>query len=166
MTRATLFEDAFWEQDITSTRGFDILVRRLKEGRKICKEVEDYFKERAKAEQTYAKAITNISRRLDCKEELGDLGQALRKLKTETEQIAKAHDEAYQDFSKLQKELAHFSENQKQQKQEGTGELTVNAGNKVEIIRPMQGNMIQIKLQGRCGLIPVYCITQGQATYL
>uniref|UniRef100_A0A8W8MU40 F-BAR domain-containing protein n=1 Tax=Magallana gigas TaxID=29159 RepID=A0A8W8MU40_MAGGI len=93
MTRTTQYVDAFWEPDFTNTKGLDILTKRNKDIRKVSKELEEYYKERAKAEQVYSKAIQALVRKLEGKEEIGDLGKALRELKIQTERIARSHEE-------------------------------------------------------------------------
>lgn len=118
MTRTSQYVDAFWEPDFTSTRGYDILTKRNKDIRKVSKELEDYYKERVKAEQNYSKAIQTLVRKLEGKEELGDLGKALRELKLQTERIGRSHEEAGNSFQMLYNELSKFNDEQKSLKQQ------------------------------------------------
>ncbi|KAJ8312019.1 hypothetical protein KUTeg_009392, partial [Tegillarca granosa] len=91
MTRFSHFEDAFWEPDITSTRGFDILCKRMKDGKKVCKEVEEYFKERG-------------------------LANSWRELRLQTEKISQIHDVANSNFTILMKAVNKFNEDQTSRK--------------------------------------------------
>lgn len=116
MTKFNHFEDAFWEPDITSTRGFDILCKRMKDGKKVCKEVEDYFKERAKAESSYSKSLLQLVKKLDGKEETGGLGNSWRELRLQTEKISQVHDVAYSNFTILMKAVNKFNEEQTSRK--------------------------------------------------
>ncbi|XP_048749624.2 proline-serine-threonine phosphatase-interacting protein 2-like isoform X2 [Ostrea edulis] len=118
MTRITQYVDAFWDPEFTSSRGFEILCKRNKEIRKVSKELEDYYKERAKAELSYSKAIQALVRKLDGKEELGDLGKAVRELKIQTERIGRSHEEAGNNFQILYNELNKFDDDQKSIKQQ------------------------------------------------
>ncbi|XP_061166564.1 proline-serine-threonine phosphatase-interacting protein 2-like isoform X2 [Saccostrea echinata] len=118
MTRTTQYVDAFWDPDFTNTKGFEILSKRNKDIRKVSKELEDYYKERAKAEQVYSKAIQALVRKLEAKEEIGDLGKAVRELKTQTERIARTHEQAGSDFQILYNELSKFDDDHKSIKQQ------------------------------------------------
>lgn len=118
MTRTTQYVDAFWEPDFTNTKGFDILSKRNKDIRKVSKELEEYYKERSKAEQVYSKAIQALVRKLEGKEEIGDLGKALRELKIQTERIARSHEEAGNSFQVLHNELNKYNDEQKVIKQQ------------------------------------------------
>ncbi|WAR03371.1 PPIP1-like protein [Mya arenaria] len=71
MTRGLTFAEAFWDSDICGTLGWDRLCKRMKDGRKVCADITHYFKERAKAESDYSKALGNLARKTDCKDETG-----------------------------------------------------------------------------------------------
>ncbi|XP_021339868.1 proline-serine-threonine phosphatase-interacting protein 1-like, partial [Mizuhopecten yessoensis] len=126
MTRTPKFVDSFWDPDITSTRGSDVILRRMKEGRKVCKELIEYLSERSKAEAAFAKALKNAARKLENNLEIGDLGSSMLSLKAETEHIAVAHETAGTDFSSLSIELSNFSKEQEVAKAQ-RGELLQKA---------------------------------------
>lgn len=111
------FADSFWDTDITGSTGWDILCRRTRDGRKVCSEAAHYFKARAKAESDYSKALSNLTKKTNGKEETGILGQGWRGLKTQTEDIARAHQEASEHFNGLAEELTRFGEDQNKSKQ-------------------------------------------------
>ena len=56
------YTNSFWENDFLSQTGFETLSTHMKEGQKSCKWLEDYLKQRAKAEEEYSKALCKISR--------------------------------------------------------------------------------------------------------
>lgn len=111
------FAESFWDTDYTGSAGWDILCRRMKDGKKVCSEAAYYFKSRAKAELEYSKALNNIAKKTNGKEETGVLGQGWRDLKAQTEEIANAHNEAGNHFNNLFEELTRFNDDQTKSKQ-------------------------------------------------
>jgi len=57
-----VYKNSFWETDFVSQNGFETLTTHMKEGQRSCKWLEDYLKQRAKAEEDYAKALAKISK--------------------------------------------------------------------------------------------------------
>uniref|UniRef100_A0A8C9RSE7 Proline-serine-threonine phosphatase interacting protein 2 n=1 Tax=Scleropages formosus TaxID=113540 RepID=A0A8C9RSE7_SCLFO len=51
------FKDNFWNTEITCTGGYDAIVQHLNDGRRTCKELEDFMKARASVEEKYAKDL-------------------------------------------------------------------------------------------------------------
>ncbi|KAK2516984.1 hypothetical protein Q9233_013451 [Columba guinea] len=64
--RESLFRDNFWSSDLTSTVGYDSIIQHLNDGRKNCKEFEDFLKERAIIEEKYGKELINLSKKKPC----------------------------------------------------------------------------------------------------
>lgn len=62
MPLASSFSGAFWEPNFTTQPGFETLVSRMKAGRQTCRDVEEFLKQRAKAEEEYAKSLLKIAR--------------------------------------------------------------------------------------------------------
>lgn len=116
MTLGLTFSECFWDSDIIGTLGWDTLCQRMKDGRKICNDIAQYFKDREKAEVEYHKALLTIAKKADGKEETGVLGESWRVLKIQTESIASAHNQAAGLFKKYHDELLRFGEEQKQSK--------------------------------------------------
>ncbi|NWQ88884.1 PPIP2 protein, partial [Burhinus bistriatus] len=52
--------------DLTSTVGYDSIIQHLNDGRKNCKEFEDFLKERAIIEEKYGKELINLSKKKPC----------------------------------------------------------------------------------------------------
>ncbi|NXD73146.1 PPIP2 protein, partial [Eolophus roseicapillus] len=52
--------------DLTSTAGYDSIIQHLNDGRKNCKEFEDFLKERAIIEEKYGKELINLSKKKPC----------------------------------------------------------------------------------------------------
>ncbi|XP_060078417.1 proline-serine-threonine phosphatase-interacting protein 1-like isoform X1 [Ylistrum balloti] len=130
MTKTPKFVESFWDADITSTRGSDVIIRRMKEGRKVCKELIEYLSERAKAEAAFAKSLKHAARKLEGTLEIGDLGSSIRALKSETEHIATAHETAGNDLSSLSIELSNFNKEQEVIKSQKTDLLQRTTSNK------------------------------------
>uniref|UniRef100_A0A8C8CGE6 F-BAR domain-containing protein n=1 Tax=Oncorhynchus tshawytscha TaxID=74940 RepID=A0A8C8CGE6_ONCTS len=51
------FKDCFWNRDFTGTGGYDSIIQHLNDGKKTCKEIEDFMKARASIEEKYAKEL-------------------------------------------------------------------------------------------------------------
>ncbi|XP_052231499.1 proline-serine-threonine phosphatase-interacting protein 2-like isoform X1 [Dreissena polymorpha] len=117
MTKKLSFSEAFWDSDICGTIGWDRICKRMKDGRKVCTDVVHYLKDRAKAESEYSRALANLARKTDCKDETGGLGESWRVLKDQTVRIAEVHNEAATMFVNLEQELTKFNEDQKKSKQ-------------------------------------------------
>lgn len=113
----TRYKDSFWDTDINSTSGYDGLKNRMKDGKKLSSEVENYFKQRAKIEKDYSKDLQKLVDSCKLKVELheGTLEQAWNKVKIETLQMAQIHETAGLDFEKLAQEMSSFTEEQKRQ---------------------------------------------------
>ena len=57
-----VYSCSFWETDFVSHTGFETISNHLKEGQKSCKWLEDFLKQRAKAEEDYAKSLLKIAK--------------------------------------------------------------------------------------------------------
>ncbi|KAK3609093.1 hypothetical protein CHS0354_031665 [Potamilus streckersoni] len=110
------FRDSFWDPEFTGTRGWEAIIKRMRDGKKVCDDVVKFVKERAKAETEYTKLLTNLVKKADGKEETGILGNGWRELKSQTESIAQLHFDASKQFEQLADELAAFNLTQKETK--------------------------------------------------
>ncbi|CAC5361944.1 PSTPIP1 [Mytilus coruscus] len=106
------FVENFWVEDINSTAGFDVLSNRMRDGRKLCKEIDDYLRQRSKIEAQYAKELQKLNKQ-DNKEDLGGLEMAWKEMKQQTERIAHHHDVAAKHFLNIANEISIFNTEQK-----------------------------------------------------
>ncbi|MEE6511958.1 hypothetical protein FKM82_018850 [Ascaphus truei] len=76
--KGVYFKDNFWSTDIISTAGYDILIQHMNDGRKNCKEYEDFLKDRAVIEEKYGKDLVNLTKKKACgQNEINTLKRAL-----------------------------------------------------------------------------------------
>ncbi|XP_058944406.2 proline-serine-threonine phosphatase-interacting protein 1 [Pocillopora verrucosa] len=87
----TKFADCFWGTDFNSTAGFDALCKRLKDGKQMCLDFEDFIRQRADAEEKYGKALMKLAESAKGRDEIGTLRESWEVVKTETENIGKLH---------------------------------------------------------------------------
>ncbi|KAL4223855.1 Proline-serine-threonine phosphatase-interacting protein 2 [Mactra antiquata] len=118
MTRGFTFTEAFWDNDIIGTSGWDTVCRRIKDGKKVSSDFAHFVKDRVKAESDYSKALQNLVRRADGREEIGVLGESWRNLKAQTEKISLLHDEAAVQFNTLLDEINKFNDEQSKLKKQ------------------------------------------------
>lgn len=109
------YSDSFWDPDISGSRGYDELKARIREGKKLSNEIENYFRQRAKIEKDYAKDLQKLVDNCKHKNESGSLEKAWKEVKTDTLKISQTHDTAGADFDKLAQEMSSFTEEQKRQ---------------------------------------------------
>lgn len=96
------FSQNFWGTDFCSTAGYDTLVKRLKEGKQMVIDYEEYLERRAKIEKQYADEMIKLARISSGKDEIGTLRRSWDQLKTETENIGRLH---MQLSMKIQEEM-------------------------------------------------------------
>ncbi|XP_028647017.1 proline-serine-threonine phosphatase-interacting protein 2 [Erpetoichthys calabaricus] len=107
------FKDNFWSTDFNSTAGYDNLIQHLNDGKKTCKEIEDFIKARATIEEKYGKELINLSRKVCGQTELNTMKRALDVFKQQIENIGQAHAHLAQSLREEAKRLEDFRERQK-----------------------------------------------------
>ncbi|XP_065886288.1 proline-serine-threonine phosphatase-interacting protein 1-like [Dysidea avara] len=109
------FAQNFWGAEFCSNQGFDALVKRLKDGKKMCTDFEEFLEKRAKAEEKYGKELVQLAKQASGREEIGSVRKAWDDLKTETENIGKAHIESSRRIlEELDKNMKDFREQQRE----------------------------------------------------
>ncbi|KAM4049734.1 proline-serine-threonine phosphatase-interacting protein 2 isoform 1-T1 [Anomaloglossus baeobatrachus] len=112
--RGVFFKENFWSTDITSTLGYDTLLQHMNDGRKNCKEFEDFLKERAVIEEKYGKDLLNLTKKKPCGQtELNTLKRALDIFKQQIDNIGQCHLQLAQTLREEAKKMEEFRERQK-----------------------------------------------------
>ncbi|XP_040397435.1 proline-serine-threonine phosphatase-interacting protein 2 isoform X2 [Cygnus olor] len=112
--REARFRDHFWSTDLTSTVGYDSIIQHLNDGRKNCKEFEDFLKERAIIEEKYGKELINLSKKKPCGQtELNTLKRSLDVFKQQIDNVGQGHIQLAQTLREEAKKMEEFREKQK-----------------------------------------------------
>ncbi|XP_038077950.1 proline-serine-threonine phosphatase-interacting protein 1-like [Patiria miniata] len=110
------FVDSFWDTDFNSTNGYDVLLKRMKDGREMCKDYEEFLKQRSKAEESFGKTLLKISRTSGGKEEIGTLKTAWSEVITQTENCGQSHIDISVRLTEEAKKVEDFRETQKERR--------------------------------------------------
>uniref|UniRef100_A0A3Q1MFP7 Proline-serine-threonine phosphatase-interacting protein 2 n=3 Tax=Bos TaxID=9903 RepID=A0A3Q1MFP7_BOVIN len=125
----SLFKGNFWTSDILSTIGYDSIVQHLNNGRKNCKEFEDFLKERASIEEKYGKDLLSLARKKPCgQSETNTLKRALEVFKQQVDNVAQSHIYLAQTLREEARKMEEFREKQKSQQKKT--ELIMDAAHK------------------------------------
>ncbi|XP_039401043.1 proline-serine-threonine phosphatase-interacting protein 2 isoform X1 [Mauremys reevesii] len=112
--KETLFKGNFWSTDLTSTAGYDSIIQHLNDGRKNCKEFEDFLKERATIEEKYGKELINLTKKKPCGQtELNTLKRALEVFKQQVDGVGQSHIQLAQTLREEARKMEDFREKQK-----------------------------------------------------
>uniref|UniRef100_A0A7N8YM88 Proline-serine-threonine phosphatase interacting protein 2 n=1 Tax=Mastacembelus armatus TaxID=205130 RepID=A0A7N8YM88_9TELE len=108
------FKDFFWNSDLICTGGYDAIIQYLNDGKRTCKEVEDFMKARASIEEKYAKDLLGLSKKVCGHNEMNTLKRSLDVFKLQTEQVSLSHLQLAQSMRDEAKKLEEFREKQKE----------------------------------------------------
>eukprot|EP00066_Takifugu_rubripes_P002991 XP_003965277.2 PREDICTED: proline-serine-threonine phosphatase-interacting protein 2 [Takifugu rubripes] len=110
------FKDFFWNVELISTGGYDTIIHYLNDGKRTCKEIEEFIKARASIEEKYAKDLLNLSKKVCGHAEMNALKKSLDVFKLQTEHVSLAHLQLAQSMRGEVKKLEEFREKQKEMK--------------------------------------------------
>ncbi|NWZ28140.1 PPIP2 protein, partial [Asarcornis scutulata] len=100
--------------DLTSTVGYDSIIQHLNDGRKNCKEFEDFLKERAIIEEKYGKELINLSKKKPCGQtELKNIYICIFLFFAEIDNVGQGHIQLAQTLREEAKKMEEFREKQK-----------------------------------------------------
>ncbi|XP_073474948.1 proline-serine-threonine phosphatase-interacting protein 2 isoform X1 [Aquarana catesbeiana] len=112
--RGAFFKDNFWSLDITSNIGYDCLLQHMNDGRKNCKEFEDFIKERAAIEERYGKDLLTLTKKKPCGQtEINTLKRALDIFKQQIDNVGQCHIQLAQALRDEARRMEDFREKQK-----------------------------------------------------
>lgn len=143
------FSANFWSSEFCSTAGFDTLVKRLKEGKKMCQDFEEFLEKRARIEKDYGESLIRLAKVVSGKDEIGTLRRSWDQLKTDTENIGKLHvGLAQKMMEELHHSLREFRDQQRDKRKRSEDTVKRSAAHKKTCFE--RNNRLKATYEGKC----------------
>lgn len=98
------FDNSFWNEEIGNFQGWELIIRRLKDGRHVLKEYAEFLKQRAAIEEQLGKSLVKLAKTIAIRDELEPVRNVWEVVKTQTETSGLAHlKSAHQLFAEMSK---------------------------------------------------------------
>jgi len=88
------FKNYFWNADIGNFQGFEVIVKRLKDGRSVCKEYVEFLRQRSIIEEQYGKSLIKLAKTASSRDEISSVRPAWDSVKNHTEAVGLNHVQA------------------------------------------------------------------------
>ncbi|XP_025739579.1 proline-serine-threonine phosphatase-interacting protein 1 isoform X4 [Callorhinus ursinus] len=139
------FRDAFWCRDFTAHTGYEVLLQRLLDGRKMCKDVEELLRQRAQAEERYGKELVQIARKAGGQTEINSLRASFDSLKQQMENVGSSHIQLALALREELRSLEEFRERQKEQRKKSQNKAKQCKDSAMEAERVYRQNTEQLE---------------------
>jgi len=101
------FDNSFWDEEIGQFQGWEVVVRRLKDGRQVLKEYAEFLKQRAAIEEQLGKSLVKLAKSVSIREDQDPQSNVWEMMKSQTETSGLAH---LKSAHQLSAELTKISE--------------------------------------------------------
>jgi len=104
------FKNNFWNPDYGNFQGFEVLVKRLKDGRSVCKEYVDFLRQRSLIEEQYGKALIKLAKSVKSRDEISQVRPAWDRVTAHTEAVGLNHVQASNQLAAEVTRISEFME--------------------------------------------------------